>query len=367
MPFCKVKCGYCDFNSYTVEDQGVLDRFLSALAEELENARLPDHPVSIYIGGGTPTLLDEARFESFLGILGRHVDLRACAEVTMEANPESVTAEKGAMARAAGIGRMSMGAQSFHPALLRFLDRAHTGEQTRQAVRALREAGCDNLGLDLIYSIPDQSLEQWQADLDMALELQPDHLSCYSLTFEPGTRLHRDLTQGRVRPNDEELERDMFLVTRQRLEEADFIPYEISNFAGRGGLCRHNDHYWLQGDYVGIGPGASSHRNGTRSTNLKTISAWAECIDKGMAPVAQAETLSPRQRAGEAVWLGIRRRDGVDLEQVSERLDLPLLSIFAETIRGLEEEGLVDWDGRQLRLNTAGLLFADTVSERFLA
>ncbi len=367
MPFCKVKCGYCDFNSYTVEDQGVLDRFLSALAEELENARLPDHPVSIYIGGGTPTLLDEARLESFLEILGRHVDLRGCAEVSMEANPESVTAEKGAMARAAGIGRMSMGAQSFHPALLRFLDRAHTGEQTQLAVRALREAGCDNLGLDLIYSIPDQSLEQWHADLDMALELQPDHLSCYSLTFEPGTRLHRDLHQGRVRPNDEELEREMFLVTRQRLEEADFIAYEISNFAGRGGPCLHNDHYWLQGDYVGIGPGASSHRNGTRSTNLKTIGAWADCIDKGMIPVAQAETLSPRQRAGEALWLGISRRDGIDLEQVGERLDLPLLSTFAETIRGLEEEALVDWDGRRLKLNTRGLLFANTVSERFLA
>ena len=146
-----------------------------------------------------------------------------------------------------------------------------------------------------------------------------------------------------------------------------FIPYEISNFAGRGGPCLHNDHYWLQGDYVGIGPGASSHRNGTRSTNLKTIGAWADCIDKGMIPVAQAETLSPRQRAGEAVWLGIRRRDGVDLEQVGERLDLPLLSTFAETIRGLEEEALVDWDGRRLKLNTRGLLFANTVGERFLA
>lgn len=366
VPFCKVKCGYCDFNSYTVERQEVLDRFLDALDRELTIAQLPERPVSVFIGGGTPTLFDIERFGRLLEVLGEHLDLQACPEVTMEANPESVTAEKGSIARAAGVNRMSMGAQSFHENHLRFLDRAHSAEQTRGAVRALRKAGCDNLGLDLIHSIPGQSLEEWQVDLESVLELRPDHLSCYSLTFEPGTRLHHDLQNGRVRQVDELLDRDMFLYTRERLQEAGFDSYEISNFAGDRGPCLHNDHYWLQGNYAGVGPGASSHRDGVRSTSLKPLHAWAHSVEKGELPVAQAETLSPTQRVGEAIWLGVRRRDGVDLVRVGERLDLPVPELVADTVAGLCERDLVTWDGRLIRLTTKGRLFANTVGESFL-
>lgn len=366
VPFCQVKCGYCDFNSYTVENPQTLDRFLSAFEADLRNVHLPEEPVSVYVGGGTPTLLDAPRLERFLNGLSRHVDLRGCAEVTMEANPESVTVEKAAIAREAGVRRISMGAQSFQPELLGFLDRVHSADRTRQAVGELRDAGCDNLSLDLIYSIPGQTLPQWAADLETALGLHPEHLSCYMLTFEPGTRLHRDLRNGGVRPNDEELERDMFLFTRARLEEAGFTAYEISNFAGRGGPSLHNDHYWLQGDYVGIGPGASSHRAGVRSTNVKAVNAWADCIERGAPPVAHAETLSPRQRAGEALWLGIRRQDGVDLIEVAQRLGVAVVELFERAILTLQDEGLVDWDGRRIRLSDSGLLFANTVGERFL-
>ena len=366
VPFCKVKCGYCDFNSYTVERQEVLDRFLDALDRELTIAQLPERPVSVFIGGGTPTFFDIERFGRLLEVLCEHVDLEACPEVTMEANPESVTAEKGSIARAAGVNRMSMGAQSFRENHLRFLDRAHSAEQTRGAVRALREAGCDNLSLDLIHSIPSQRLEEWQSDLESVLELRPDHLSCYSLTFEPGTRLHRDLQNGKEQQIDELLDRDMFLHTRERLTEAGFDAYEISNFAGDGGPCLHNDHYWLQGNYAGVGPGASSHRDGVRSTNLKPLHSWADCVERGVSPVAQAETLSPTQRAGEAIWLGVRRQDGVDLVRVGERLDLSVLELFADTVAGLCEQELVAWDGRRVRLTAKGLLFANTVGESFL-
>jgi oxygen-independent coproporphyrinogen-3 oxidase len=237
----------------------------------------------------------------------------------MEANPESVTAEKAAIARAHGVTRMSMGVQSFHPHHLRFLDRAHTAERAEEAFAVLRASGCENISVDMIFSVPGQTLAEWHADLERVLRLRPDHLSCYNLTFEPGTRLHRDLQQGRIEPNDEETDRAMFLATRERLAAAGFEAYEISNFAGRGGPSRHNDHYWLQGDYVGIGPGASSHRRGVRCTNLKTVESWAGAVLDGTPGAASAETLRPLQRAAEALWLGIRRRDGVDLDLVARR------------------------------------------------
>ncbi len=366
VPFCVVKCGYCDFNSYEVDDRAALDVFLDGLERELEITWLPDAPGSVFIGGGTPTFLDEPRLERFFAIVGRHIDLAACPEVTIEANPESTTAAKGRIARTAGVDRVSIGAQSFAAEALAFLDRAHSADDTRQAVAAMREAGFENLSLDLMFGVPGADLAGWRRDLAAALELQPDHLSCYNLTFEPGTRLHRDREQGRVRPNDGEVDREMFLWTRETLQDAGYEPYEISNFAGRGGPCRHNDHYWLQGNYVGIGPGASSHRDGVRGTNLKPLGAWRTSLDRGLPPVAEAETLHPAQRAAEALWLGIRRRDGVDLGAIADRLGDTVVARFDAVISALRDEGLVRLDGQHVQLTADGVLFADSVGERLL-
>lgn len=367
VPFCVVKCGYCDFTSYVVEDGAVHDRFLAALDRELAAAWRGGAPASVFVGGGTPSLLDAARLTRLFEVIGRHVDLRAGAEVSMEANPESITREKVAIARAAGVNRLSMGVQSFDDEVLRFLDRAHDAARVRAAVAEVRAAGIDNLSLDLIFSIPGQSLAQWESDLEQALALQPDHLSCYSLTYEPGTKLTLALQQGKVTPNDEDTDRSMFLRTRERLAAAGFDAYEVSNFAGRGGPCRHNDHYWLQGDYVGVGPGASSHRHGVRGTNLKPVEAWATSALAGIPPTATAETLTPRQRAGEAVWLGIRRRDGIDLAAIERRLDLPVRRWFADTVAQQQAKAWIECDGDRLRLTAEGLLFADQVGAAYLA
>ena len=366
VPFCVVKCGYCDFNSYVVEDRSVVDRFLDALEAELAHAQLPRVPVSVFVGGGTPTHLDEPQFERLFALLRARVDLGACAEVTMEANPESVTREKAAIAHAAGVRRFSMGVQSFHERHLRFLDRAHDATRVHAAVDALRSAGASNLSLDMIFSVPGQTLAEWESDLAQALALQPDHLSCYNLTYEPGTRLHRDLQQGKFDPNDEELDRAMFLRTREVLSAAGYRPYEISNFAGRGGPCRHNDHYWLQGDYVGVGPGAASHRNGVRTTNLKPVEAWARSVLGGRTGAGSAETLSLRQRAGEAVWLGIRRAEGVDLARIGARLGMDALRMFGPTVDGFVRDGLLRLDRTRIVLTDQGLLLGDRVGSAFL-
>ncbi|MEO6596042.1 MAG: radical SAM family heme chaperone HemW [Planctomycetota bacterium] len=367
VPFCVVKCGYCDFNSYVVEDRTVHDLFLDALDAELRRNWSGRKPVSVFIGGGTPSLLDAVRLQRLFSILSAHVPLHECAEVTMEANPESLTLEKAELARAGGVSRLSMGVQSFHAHHLQFLDRAHSAERAEQAFAVSRQASFENVSIDLMFGVPNETLAEWCADLERALSLQPDHLSCYNLTFEPGTRLYRDLQRERVAPNDQEDDRAMFLHTRERLAEAGFEAYEISNFAGRGGPCRHNDHYWLQGDYVGVGPGASSHRGGVRSTNLKAIEAWARAALAGLPCAASAETLRPAQRASEAVWLGIRRAAGIDLEAIEARLAVPARDLFAAITREHERVGWVEFDGRVLRLTPAGLLMADRVGGDYLA
>lgn len=369
VPFCVVKCGYCDFNSYTLHgEHAPMDRFLEGLEHELSllGVSPQPQPTSIFIGGGTPTYLDEARLARLFETLSTHFDLAACPEVTMEANPESVTLSKAWLARQAGVNRISLGAQSFEPRHLGFLDRAHTANQTILAFTTFREAGFTNVSLDLMFGIPGQTLAEWNQDLETALDLGPDHLSCYNLTFEPGTRLHRDLLQGKVHPNDEEVDREMFLHTREVLISTGFQPYEISNFAGRGGPCRHNDHYWLQGDYVGIGPGASSHQQGVRSENLKTVHAWAEALSQGKRPSASAETLTVGQRAAEAIWLGLRRTEGISLAAISDRLEIDVASRFLEPINKLAEEELLRRQGQRLSLTDRGLLFANTVGEAFL-
>ena len=366
VPFCVVKCGYCDFNSYVVEERSVHDRFLDALQAELRREWHHGTPTSVFVGGGTPSLLDPVRFERLFEILGTHVPLRECSEVTMEANPESLTLEKAQIARAHGVSRMSMGVQSFHAHHLRFLDRAHSAERAEEAFGMLRASGCTNVSIDLMFGIPGESIAEWSADVDRALALGPDHLSCYNLTFEPGTRLHHELQNGRVAPNDEEVDRAMFLLTRERLAAAGYEAYEISNFAGRGGPCRHNDHYWLQGDYVGVGPGASSHRKGVRATNLKPVEAWAAAALAGLPSSGSAETLRPLQRASEAVWLGIRRREGTDLKAIEQRLQVPALHHFAPIVASHQRAGWVEFDGSVLRLTAAGLLLADRVGGDYL-
>jgi oxygen-independent coproporphyrinogen-3 oxidase len=339
---------------------------LDALELELARAGVPARPASVFFGGGTPTYFDEPRLERLLRLVGRHVDLPACPEVTMEANPESVTAAKAALARSHGVRRFSMGAQSFDDRFLRLLDRAHGAARTGEAFAELRAAGIDNVNLDLIFALPGQSLPQWQADLEAALTLGPDHLACYSLTFEPGTRFTRDRRLGRLRQTDPEVDRAMFLHTRARLAAAGFTAYEVSNFAGRGGPCRHNDHYWQQGDYVGVGPGASSHRQGTRWTNLKPLEAWARALERGLPPVGEAETLTPPQRAAEAVWLGLRRTDGVCLQSVHHRIGVDPALLFAAELARLEDVGLLERSDGRLRLTAAGLLVADEVGARIL-
>ena len=367
VPFCVVKCGYCDFNSYVVREEAAHDHFLDALEAELRRRWKGQQPVSVFFGGGTPSLLSPERLERLFSIVAASVDLTGCTEVSMEANPESFTLEKAHIARAGGVNRISIGTQTFHAHHLRFLDRAHDAEGAEAAFAAARAAGFDNVSIDLMFGIPGETLEEWQSDLARALQLGTDHLSCYNLTFEPGTRLQRDRQQGKTGPNDQELDRAMFEWTRSRLLDASFDAYEVSNFAGSAGPCRHNDHYWLQGDYVGVGPGACSHHNGVRVTNIKPLEQWAEAALAGLPSTASAETLRPLQRAAEALWLGIRRTNGVDVDSIERRLQLDVRAAFEPLFERQQRDQMVAYDGSSLRLVGEGLLLADQVGGDYLS
>ncbi len=366
IPFCVVKCGYCDFNSYAIEDPAAHRRFVSALDRELRTARPPRNPWTVFLGGGTPTYLTDESFARLFEVLTSHIDLAECQEVSMEANPESVSATKATIARQAGVDRISLGVQSFDPARLRFLDRAHDVAAVERAVSVFRDAGFSNLSLDLMFGLPGQTLPQWTSDLERALELRPDHISCYNLTFEPGTRLEHARRQGKVQPNDDRVDAELFQWTRRRLRDGGYEAYEISNFAGRGGPCLHNDHYWLQGDYVGVGPGASSHRAGWRGTNAKPLEAWAGAVERGLSGTAEAEFLTPSQRLGEALWLGLRRRDGIDLDALRERLRIDLDPNRDALIESMVEQGHLRRDGTTIRLAESSLLQADRIAAEFL-
>ena len=366
VPFCVVKCGYCDFNSYVIEEEAAHDRFLEALQLELRRRWRNQQPVSVFIGGGTPSLLSVGRIERLLSIVSEHVDLGACAEVSMEANPESFTVEKARAARAGGVRRVSIGTQSFHAHHLRFLDRAHDAEGAEAAFAAARAAGIDNVSIDLMFGIPGETFAEWQSDLERALQLGTDHLSCYNLTFEPGTRLQRDRQRGKTGPNAQELDRAMFEFTRERLRGAGFEAYEVSNFASRGGPCRHNDHYWLQGNYIGVGPGASSHCDGVRVSNIKALEPWADAAFAGMTCTSTAETLRPLQRVAEALWLGIRRTTGVDIGDISRRIGVHARELFGPAIARHQAKRCVDYEGSRVRLVGEGLLLADQVGGDYL-
>ena len=370
VPFCVVKCGYCDFNSFAVPERDPsMDHFLDALDAELE-ARWSkgDRPRSVFIGGGTPTYLDTARFARLLEILADHVDLAGCPEVTIEANPESVDSDKARIAKDAGVNRVSIGAQSFQSDALLFLERAHDTAAAHRAFDLFRGEGFENISLDLIYAWPGQTEDRWADDLRILREIDPDHVSSYALTFEPGTKLTHQLNHGHVEPIDEDLERRLFETTHEVLADAGYEAYEVSNFAGRGGPCIHNDHYWQQGDYVGVGPGAATHVAGWRATNLKPIDRWASAVRSGLGPIGEAETLSRPDRAAEALWLGLRRKIGVSLTEIARRTGFDPAERFSDVLNQCSAEGqIVRMNDGVVRLTDEARPYTDEIGGRFLA
>jgi oxygen-independent coproporphyrinogen-3 oxidase len=365
VPFCITRCGYCDFNTYTASELGTdvrRDTWAHAAVCELRFARevlgTADVPVStIFFGGGTPTLLDPSDLGALIDAVRTEFGLNPDAEVTVEANPETVTEELAAGLVAAGVNRVSMGMQSAVPHVLATLDRTHNPANVPIAVARLRAAGIADVSVDLIYGTPGESLDDWRTSVLTAIELEPDHISAYSLTIEPGTKLHARVKRGEVASTDEDDLAAKYELADNLFYKAGLSWYEVSNWAtGRQHRSRHNLAYWTGGDWWGIGPGAHSHVGGVRWWNVKHPAAWQRAVLAGQSPAAGREVLDGDAETLERVLLGIRIVDGLPLDQV------PLAGRGA--VPDLVRAGLVDpmaATTNQIVLTREGRLLADTV------
>ncbi|MFZ2015626.1 MAG: radical SAM family heme chaperone HemW [Nocardioides sp.] len=364
VPFCTVRCGYCDFNTYTAAelgDQPGASRatYAEAAIAEVRLARRVlgdrDLPVqTVFFGGGTPTLLGAGDLASVLAAIAAEFGLAPGVEVTTEANPDSVALWDLQALREAGFTRLSFGMQSAVDHVLATLDRTHDPLRVPAVVDWAREAGFEQVSLDLIYGTPGESLDDWGLSLESALACHPDHVSAYSLIVEPGTALARRITRGELpAPDDDDLA-DKYVLADQRLRERGFAWYEVSNWAvDRHARCRHNELYWTGGHWWGVGPGAHSHVGGVRWWNVKHPSAYAGRLAAALSPAAARETLDDETRRVERVLLEIRLRDG-----------LPVLTLDAHgrgQVARLVDQGLVELSAERLVLTLEGRLLADAV------
>ena len=364
VPFCVRRCGYCDFYSLARSDSAPdAARYLDAL--EAEARRLPGgfRASTIFIGGGTPTHLNPPHFDRLLRLArGAAGGSDSLEEWTIEANPGTLTAEKLDIARAHGVTRLSIGAQSFDPDHLRTLDRIHAPRDISEAVRAARAAGFAELSLDLMYGLPGQSLEGVRADVQSALALEPDHLALYALTIEDGTPLQRRIADSHAPPlPEDEAVREHYDAIRADLRDAGWEHYEISNFCRPGHPCRHNVLYWTGGEYAGLGPSAHSHWKGTRRSHVSDFDAWATAQLKGADALALEEHLSPERRARETLVCALRLIAGVDREGFRNRTGFDYEELCGRELDALEQQGLIVRSPGRIRLAESALFISDTV------
>ncbi len=388
LPYCRQRCHYCDFNAHAASVVPE-DRYTDALLREIDHAGRSDDWTrgrdveTVFFGGGTPSLFSPSSIERILGAIDARFRFEDGVEITLEANPGTLEGggyDKLSGFRAAGINRLSIGAQSFQEELLRWLGRIHTVGETEDAVRAARRAGFENLSCDLIFAVPGQSAAMWEADLDRLIALGPDHVSAYNLTFEPGTVLTRRRDRGSVEPSGEDEELGMFDTARERLGAAGFEHYEISNYARPGRRSRHNVGYWTWRDYLGLGAGAHGFRrghygDGSASETSSTVAAdWGrryanvELPESYMAAgnddrLSTTETLERDGAVAEYVMMGMRMLDGIDDRDFRRTFGTDLGS----TVHGLAEltaGGLIRRAHDRTRLTERGLVLADSVIAR---
>jgi len=366
IPFCARKCGYCDFASLAGAEDSA-DRYLSALAGEMELLLgEPQEVATIFVGGGTPTRLSALQLRRLASILHQWLVLTPGGEWTVEANPGTLDQEKVEVLVEAGVNRISLGAQSFQPAVLATLDRDHGRAEVERALELVRRS-FPRWSLDLIFGVPGSSLSLWLDDLEIARAMGPAHLSCYGLVFEKGTALWSQWQSGRVFPVEEELERTMYEATIDRLAESGLSMYEISNFARPGHECRHNLVYWANEAYFGFGLGAARYIRGIRSVNTRDLQGYLRRIEAGRPATGPSEELSPEAQARETAILMLRRVAlGIDRRQFRQRTGYDLDTLFGPTLERFRCSGHVHDDGQCVRLSREGLFTADFIFRKLL-
>ena len=375
VPFCAHICPYCDFNTYAGDAQlALVPRYVSALTREIarqgvEHGRPAAH--TVFIGGGTPSLLDPEQIGALIAACRQSFDLTPDAEVTMEANPNGLDPVAAAGFATAGVTRLSLGVQTVHRRGLRTLGRQHEATDARAAYVAARGAGFQSVSLDLIFGWPGQTVDAWRDDLDAVLAWPgggPDHLSLYSLIVEPGTPFADAVARGIMRPLDDDASADLYEEAIARLDAAGFEHYEVANWARTpADRSRHNVTYWRNGSWAGIGAGAHGQWPGHREMHHLLPRTFIEAVENGESPISNRDEVTPRMAMGETMMLGLRLiRDGVGEDAFAARHGLGLTDAFGDTIGELETLGLLARESGRVRLTPRGLMVANDVCARFL-
>jgi oxygen-independent coproporphyrinogen-3 oxidase len=392
IPFCVRKCAYCDFNSYSGYTDAHIARYVQALTHEIRQDNLHPspgtgegyaedgitayrrstegggHPVdTVFFGGGTPTAIPAADEAALLRAVLETLPVTPDAEITTEANPGTMDVQHLEVLREAGFNRISFGVQSFDAGLLQTLDRIHSVDEAKNAVKAARAAGFENVSLDLMFALPRQTLKQWQDTLTQALALETDHLSLYSLIVEEGTGFYTLQQKGRLPLPSDDTAADMFEMAVETAQSAGYAQYEIANFARPGRECRQNLHYWRNEPYHGFGCGAASYLNGARRMNIKAPSKYADAIEANADLTLSTETLTDDETMAETMMLGLRlTREGVPYSRFEARFGVDLRVRFAAEIETFTHRGLVEATDTCLRLTPRGVFLASEVMVAFV-
>jgi oxygen-independent coproporphyrinogen-3 oxidase len=365
VPFCRHRCGYCNFTLVAGRDD-LIDDYLRAIEIELRGLGEPREVDTLFFGGGTPTHLAPGQLRRLIELTRAWFPLAAGHEFSVEANPADIGEEKLAILAEGGVNRVSLGGQSFASAKLALLERDHDAETLARAFELARPR-IRSLSLDLIFAAPGETLAGWQGDLAAALALAPDHVSTYGLTFEQGTSFWNRLAAGELARLDEELERAMYAWAIDTLTAAGFEHYEVSNFAHAGHRCRHNEVYWSGQGYFAVGPGAARYVDGRREMNHRSTTTWIKRVLEGQSPVAESETLAPEARAREALVFALRRLEGIKRAAFAARTGFAVDQLVGKPLARMVELGLLADDGQRIKLTREGLFVSDAIWPKFLS
>ncbi len=370
VPFCVKKCYYCDFNSYSLDRSDVL-AYLDAVSREAALTREVDGVRSrvfdtLFIGGGTPTCLSGKDLKALVNGLRTYFSFREDAEVTCEANPGSSNEEKFESLLEAGVNRLSVGVQSLDDALLKRIGRVHTGDEALQSLAEARRAGFTNINVDLMFALPGQEIDTWRDTLKRVVDHGPDHLSCYSLIIEDGTPFGDAFANGRLSLPGEDAELEMYEWAIEYLTASGYEHYEVSNFARPGLRSRHNQIYWRNEPYLGLGPGAHGYWEGVRHSNVRLPSEYAKALSKGALPRAEERAIDDDEAMDDTMIFGLRLLDGVAKERFATRFGVPVRDVYGSEIDRLVSLGLLEETLTHLRLTRRGLFLANQVFAEFL-
>ena len=363
IPFCTQICYYCDFSKVFIKNQPV-DSYLEHLLEEFRSYDIQKLR-TLYIGGGTPTALSAPQLEVLLDGLTKNLDLSVLEELTIEANPGDLDADKIAVLKNSAVNRVSLGVQTFDDKMLKKIGRSHLEKDIYENIDRLKLAGFDNISIDLIYALPGQTMEQVKDNVAKAIGLDIPHMSLYSLILENHTVFMNRMRRGKLPLPKEELEAEMFEYIIAELERSGFEHYEISNFSKPGFESRHNLMYWDNAEYYGIGAGASGYINGVRYKNHGPIRHYLSAVEEGNARITE-EHLSQKEQMEEEMFLGLRKKSGVSMSRFEEKFGRSFEGLYGEIVRDLVQQGLMQIDGNRVRMTKRGLFLGDTVAERFI-